>query len=94
MTRLNFVLLLAVVVSALSLVKVQYQSRWLYAELDKAQSLHRRLNADNERLRVDIRSLATSDRIERIAKSQLQMHPAGPAVTTYVNYQASARHAP
>ncbi len=94
MMRLNLILLLAVLISALTLVKVQYRSRWLYAELDNEQSLYRRLSADNERLKVDIRSLATSNRIERIAKSQLQMHPASPAVTTYVNDQASARHTP
>ncbi len=86
MTRLNLVLVLAVVLSALYLVNVQYQSRWLYAELDKAQTQEKRLAADNERLQVEIRAQATSARVEKLAKSQLQMRAASPAVTTYVSY--------
>jgi cell division protein FtsL len=86
MMRLNLVLVLGVVLSALYLVNVQYQSRWLYAELDKAKSLEKRLAADNERLQVEKRAQATSARVEKLAKSQLQMRAATPAVTTYVSY--------
>ena len=39
MTRLNIVLLLAVLASALYLVNVQYQSRRLYTELERANIL-------------------------------------------------------
>ena len=38
MTRLNLVLLLAVLLSALYLVRTQYQSRQLVTELDRATS--------------------------------------------------------
>jgi cell division protein FtsL len=86
MTRLNLVLLLAVVLSALYLVNVQYQSRWLYAELDKAQSQAKRIAADNERLQVEKRAQATSARVEQLAKGKLQMRAASPGVTTYVAY--------
>ena len=37
MTRLNLVLLVAVLASALLLVRMQYESRRLYAEIDKAE---------------------------------------------------------
>ena len=37
MTRLNLVLLVAVLASALLLVRMQYESRRLYAEIDKVE---------------------------------------------------------
>ena len=43
MIRVNLVLLLAVLASALHLVGVQYESRRLFSELDKAHSEARRL---------------------------------------------------
>ena len=82
--RLNLVLLLAVIASAMYLVQVQYQSRRLFVEVDKAQSLSRKLETERERLEVDKRSQATPLRIEKIAKEQLQMRTATPAVTQYV----------
>ncbi|MDO8374454.1 MAG: cell division protein FtsL, partial [Polaromonas sp.] len=60
MMRLNLVLLLGVLLSALYLVNVQYESRRLYSELDRAQSQAYRLEAENERLQVEKRAQATS----------------------------------
>ncbi len=85
MTRLNFALLLAVLVSALYLVNVQYQSRQLFSELDKARAEGRRLEAENERLQVEKRAQATPLRVERLAKEQLHMRTATPAITHYVS---------
>ncbi len=82
--RLNLVLLVGVVASAMYLVQVQYQSRRLFVEVEKAQSLSRKLDTERERLEVDKRSSATPLRIEKIAKEQLQMRTATPAVTQYV----------
>ena len=84
MIRLNLVLLISVVVSAMYLVQIQYQSRRLFVEVEKAQSLSRKLEIERERLEVDKRSQATPLRIEKIAKEQLQMRTATPAVTQYV----------
>lgn len=86
MTRLNLVLLLGVLLSALYLVNVQYESRRLYSALDRAQSQALQLQAENERLQVEKRAQATSARVESLAKSNLQMRAATPAVTTYVGY--------
>ena len=88
MIRVNFVLLLAVLASALYLVNVQYESRRLFSELDKARSEARKLDADRERLQVEKRAQATSLRVERLAKVQLQMRTASPAITHYVAYGA------
>ncbi len=93
MTRLNLVLLLAVLASALHLVSVQYESRRLFSDLDKARSQAHRLEADNERLQVEKRAQATPLRVERLAKEQLHMRTATPAITHYVAYRADAASA-
>ncbi|MBK9442676.1 MAG: cell division protein FtsL [Comamonadaceae bacterium] len=90
MIRLNLVLLLGVVLSALYLVGVQYDSRRLYSELDHATSTAHKLAAENERLQVEKRAQATSARVEQLAKSRLQMRAANPAITTYVAYSVGA----
>ncbi len=85
MTRLNLVLLLAVMASALYLVRVQYEARRLYMELERAQSEARRLDTERERLFAEKRGQSTPLRVERLAKQQLQMRPASPAITQYVS---------
>ena len=88
MTRLNFVLLLAVLFSALYLVHTQYESRRLYVEIEKTITLSRQLEADKERLQVDKRAQATPLRVEQISRERLQMRTATPAITQYVTYKA------
>ena len=53
MTRLNLVLLLAVLASAMYLVQVQYESRRLYTEIERAQAEARKLEVEHERLQVE-----------------------------------------
>ena len=84
MTRLNLVLLVAVLASALYLVRVQYDSRRLYAEIERAQNDFRKLEIEHERLQVEKRAQATPLRVEKLAKDQLQMRSATPAITQYV----------
>ena len=86
MMRLNLVLLLAVVLSALYLVNIQYESRRLYSALDRAKSQAHKLEVENEQLQVEKRAQATSARVESLAKTRLQMRNANPAITTYVAY--------
>ena len=90
MTRLNLVLLVAVLVSALYLVRTQYESRRLVTDLDKATSEVRKLETDNERLQVEKRAQATPLRVEKLAKEQLQMRTASPAITQYVSLKAAS----
>ena len=85
MTRLNLVLLLAVLASALYLVRTQYESRRLYVELEKATTKNRVLEAENERLQVEKRAQATPLRVEKLAKDKLQMRTVTPAITQYVS---------
>ncbi len=88
MIRLNLVLLLAVVASALYLVGMQYESRRVFVELERARAEARRLETEFERLQVEKRAQATPARVERLAKDQLQMRQATPGITTYVTYTA------
>ncbi len=90
MARLNLLLLLAVLASALYLVRVQYESRRLYVELEKASAQSRKIATENERLQVDKRAQATPLKIEKLAQERLQMRTAMPAITQYVHYRAAA----
>ncbi len=94
MIRLNLVLLLAVLASALYLVSVQYESRRLTTELDRARTEARRLATQRDGLQVAKRSQATPARVERLARDKLQMRQAQPGVTNYVTYTPDAAHAP
>ena len=88
--RLNLVLLIAVLASALYLVRTQYESRRLFAEIDRAVGEARKLEVEHERLQVEKRAQATPLRVEKLAKEQLQMRNASPAITQYVRLQAAS----
>ena len=87
MARLNFILLLAVLASALYLVRTQYESRRLYVELEKATADARKIEMENERLQVEKRAQATPLKVEKLAKEKLQMRTVTPAITQYVTYK-------
>ena len=89
MTRFSLFLLLAVMASALYLVRTQYESRRLYVELEKAIAQNRKLEVENERLQVDKRAQATPLRVEKLAKDNLQMRSVTPAITQYVTHGGS-----
>jgi len=86
MTRLNLMLLVALLASCVFLVRVAYDARRLFAELDKAQAQERQLESDFERLKAEKQSQATPSRVEAVARKELGMRTATPAVTNYVTY--------
>lgn len=88
MTRLSVVLFAAVIFSALYLVRVQYDSRRLFTELDRAIAESRRLETERGRLEVEKRAEATSLRVEKLAKEKLAMRTVTPAITEYVAAKA------
>jgi len=90
MARLNFVLLLAVLISALYLVQTQYESRRIYVELEKANAQSRKIATEAERLQVEKRAEATPLKIEKLARDRLQMRTTTPAITEYVKYKPAA----
>ncbi len=84
MVRLNILLTLAVIASALYLVRVQYDSRRLYADIEKAQAEARAHESEMERLLAERRGQSTPLRVEQITKNQLQMRAPTPGITQYV----------
>jgi cell division protein FtsL len=90
MIRLNLVLLLAVVLSAMYLVSTQYDSRRLFVELERAQNQSKALQTEREKLEVEKRAQSTSLRVEKIAKDKLQMQNAHAGITQYVSYKPQA----
>lgn len=90
MTRLNVLLLVALIISSLYLVRVSHDSRRLFAELDRARNEERLLDSERERLRSEKQSQATPLRVEKTARDKLAMRSATPAVTQYVSYANAA----
>lgn len=89
MTRLNLLLTLALLASALYLVRTAYESRRLFAELDRSRNEAARLDTEYKRLEAERQAAATHLRVERTAREKLAMRTATPAVTVYVNEPAS-----
>ena len=85
MTRLNVLLVLAVVASAIALVHSQYESRRLFMLLETERKEAARLEIEHDRLQVERRAQATPLRVEQIARQQLQMRMVSPAITQYVS---------
>jgi cell division protein FtsL len=90
MTRLNVVLFIALLFSSVYLVRVSYDARRLFGELDRAQSEERALESDHERLKADLRAQATPLHVEKAARERLAMRNATPAVTLYVAWSRAA----
>jgi cell division protein FtsL len=84
MTRVNVLLALLLILSALYLVRTSYESRRLFAELDKARTDATRLAADYKRLEAEAQLQSTHVRVDRTARDKLGMRTATPGVTTYV----------
>ncbi|MEW5885192.1 MAG: cell division protein FtsL [Pseudomonadota bacterium] len=81
MTRLNLVLLLLLLASALSLVHQQYEARRLFVALERANAAADRLASEQEQLQVQKRTLAAPARVQQLASERLQMRPIHPGIT-------------
>jgi cell division protein FtsL len=90
MTRVNILLMLALLISSLYLVRTAHDSRRLFAELDKSKNEAARLNTEFKRLEAEREAQATSLRVERTAREKLAMRSATPAVTVYVHDDGGA----
>ena len=93
MTRLSILLLIATVGSALFLVHSHYESRRLFMALEIARKEAKRYEVEFDRLQVEQRAQATPLRVEQIARQQLQMRTASPAITQYVSVPSGAHQA-
>ncbi len=81
MTKLNLLLLLAVIASSLVLIKTAYDTRRLFAAIHKAEVEALRLAGEHTRLEAERQGQATNLRVERTARERLEMRTPTPAVT-------------
>ncbi len=94
MTRINLILLVALLASCLLLVKTAYESRRVFAALDRARQEERQLDAEFKRLDAERQAQATHLRVEKMAREKLGMRTATPAVTAYVRDTEAAGGTP
>jgi cell division protein FtsL len=90
MTRLNMLLVVALILSSLYLVRTAYDSRRLFAELERAKNESAKLDTEFKRLEAERQAAATNLRVERTARERLAMRSATPAVTVYVTDVAAS----
>jgi cell division protein FtsL len=82
--KLNVVLTVLLVGCALSVVNARYQARHLFIDQEKLLQQQRQLEIDWAQLQLDQSTLGKNERIEQIARSQLDMAPLSPARTQYL----------
>ena len=84
MSKLNILLVIALLGSALLLVKTAYESRQLFAALDQARVEQKQLDAEFKRLDAERQDQATHRRVERVARDKLAMSNATQGATVFV----------
>jgi cell division protein FtsL len=94
MTRLNLILVIAIILSAMFLVHSHYEARRSFMALEAATKEATRLELEYERLQVERRSQASPLRIEQIAKQELQMRLVTPGITQYVKQPSDSPASP
>jgi 16S rRNA (cytosine1402-N4)-methyltransferase len=82
--KLNVVLTTLLVGCALSVVNARYQRNHLVNDLEKLASQQRQLDIDWAQLQLDQSTLGKNERIEQIARTELNMAPLSPARTQYL----------
>jgi len=82
--KLNVVLAVLLVGCALSVVNARYQARHLFIDLERLQQQQRQLEIDWTQLQLDQSTLGKAERIEQIARTELNMAPLTPARTQYL----------
>jgi cell division protein FtsL len=90
MTKTHLLLLALLIGSSLFLVRTSYESRRLFAGIERAKGEERRLDIEFKRLDAERQAQATNLRVERVARERLRMRTATPGVTHYVIDPATA----
>ena len=91
MTRLSFLLLLAVIACALGVITSQHQARKLFNDLDVEQAAATKLETEWTQLRLEQGTWATHKRVESVATRSLGMRAPEPSSTVIVNVEEPAR---
>lgn len=72
-TRVHLVLMLAVIACALGVVTSQHKARKLFVELQKEKDRAQQMEVEWDQLQLELGTLATPARVEKIAGAKLQM---------------------
>jgi cell division protein FtsL len=91
MARLNTLLLLVVIASALAVVTSQHRARKLFAEVEAEQAASRKLATEFTQLQLEQGTWATHARVEQVATRRLGMRPPDGANTVVVTIEERAR---
>jgi cell division protein FtsL len=86
--RFSILVTLLLVLSALFLVKAQYQSRHLFAALERNQAQARQLDIEWSQLQLDQSTLGKHARIEANARRDMKMVALSPSRTEYLTLGA------
>lgn len=73
MAKLNIVLVLILIASALSVVTSQHKARSLFVALENEQEMARQLEVKWGQLQLEQSTLAMHERVEQIAREKLNM---------------------
>lgn len=73
MTRLNFILFFALIVSGLGVVTSQHKARKLYFELEQQQDLTKKYDTEFGQLQLEQSTWAMHSRVEEFSTKKLQM---------------------
>jgi cell division protein FtsL len=84
MTRVNLLLLLALIACALSLVTSRHQARQVFVELERAQAEARGYETEYGQLQLEQSTWGMPARVEKIAREQLRMQLPSAARTEIV----------
>ena len=82
--KINVVLTALLVGCALSVVNARYQRNHLVNDIEKLATQQRQLDVDWSQLQLDQSTLGKNERIEQIARVNLNMAPLSPARTQYL----------
>jgi len=89
MVRLNMILVVLVLASALGVVASQHQARKLFIELEREQSRARALEVEWGQLQIEQSTWAGHARIEKAARERLKMIT--PAQMVVIDGQGAAQ---
>jgi cell division protein FtsL len=84
MVRLEAMLIVLVVVSALSVVASQHQARQRFMALEREQSRMQQLDVEYGQLQLEQSTWAAHARVEKIARARLAMRPPVPGQSVVV----------
>ena len=78
------ILLVAVIASAVAVVRTHHERRSLFVQLDEVDAQRDRLQVEWGRLQIEQSTWAASDRIERTAAQKLDLHLSRAGATVLV----------